>query len=93
VALRRGIPGWLHLGSNRRSDTQFWIGWGLVDTTRRRPVDRILSPRHAALLEGALVEVPTDAVALPGFERLPSARSCATPSHPLANVSLLTRKS
>jgi hypothetical protein len=71
VALRRGIPGWLHLGSNRRSDTQFWIGWGLVDTTGRRPVDRILSPRHAALLEGALHEVRTNAVDLPGFERLP----------------------
>jgi hypothetical protein len=71
VATRRGIPGWLHLGSNRRSDTQFWIGWGLVDTTGRRPVDRILSPLQAALLRADLVDVPTDAVDLPGFERLP----------------------
>jgi hypothetical protein len=93
VALRRGIPGWLHLGSNRRSDTQFWIGWGLVDTTGRRPVDRIFSPRQAALLEGALVEVPTDAVALPGFERLPVRAVLRDAVSPLANVSLLTRKS
>jgi hypothetical protein len=72
IALRRGIPGWLHLGSNRRSATQFWVGTGAVENLDSRMISHILPPGRAAQCRPRMRQVPFDAPSsLPGLHLLP----------------------
>jgi hypothetical protein len=71
IALRRGIPGWLHLGSNRRSATQFWMGYGVVDVGVTPPVPYILPPTRATSLRARVRHMPIEPVGIEGLERLP----------------------
>ncbi|MEV7908030.1 hypothetical protein, partial [Streptomyces anulatus] len=71
VALRRGLPGWLHLGANSRSVTQFWIGSGVVDLTGGRPAAHILPPRRAAAALPRSTRLPYPRPPVPGLARLP----------------------
>ena len=71
VALRRGLAGWLHLGSNHRSATQFWIGFGVVDTLPRSPAAHILPPGRAAAVLPGVRYVPTPAIDVPGLTSMP----------------------
>jgi hypothetical protein len=73
IAQRRGISGWLHLGSNRCSDTQFWIGFGVLDLRGRRPVDRIVGPSGSVIAGAAriTVDVEDHAARHAGLGRLP----------------------
>jgi hypothetical protein len=70
VALRRGLAGWLHLGSNHRSATQFWIGFGVVDTLRS-PAAHILPPGRAAAVLPGVRYVPTPGTDVHGLTHLP----------------------
>ena len=71
IALRRGLPGWLHLGSNHRSATQFWIGFGVVDGSARPPAPHILPPGRApAVMPGARY-LPMPIPDIHGLARLP----------------------
>ncbi|MFC1406078.1 MULTISPECIES: hypothetical protein [Streptacidiphilus] len=83
IALRRGIPGWLHLGSNRRSATQFWMGYGLFDLTAgHRPAAHILPPRRAAAVLPRIRHLPNPRSTSPGLDRLPVLTAgAATPPH------------
>lgn len=60
IAQRRGISGWLHLGSNRCSDIQFWIGFGVLDLRGRRPVDRIVGPSGSVIAGAARITVDVE---------------------------------
>lgn len=71
VALRRGLAGWLHLGSNHRSATQFWIGFGVVDTLPRPPAAHILPPGRAAAVLPGVRYVPTPVTDVHGLTHLP----------------------
>lgn len=71
VALRKGLKGWLHLGSNRRSAVQFWVGSGLLHLTRNGPKAHILPPRQARNVWNDVDYMRTDAVCLQGFESIP----------------------
>ncbi len=88
IALRKGIPGWLHLGSNRRSATQFWMGTGVLDQAGARPAAHIIPPgraREAAPLlpRHTLVDPP-----VAGLRHLP----VVTASPPSLRSTLLSRK-
>jgi hypothetical protein len=71
VALRRGLAGWLHLGSNHRSATQFWIGFGVVDGSARRPAAHILPPSRAAAVLPGVRHVPTAGTDVRGLTLMP----------------------
>jgi hypothetical protein len=71
IALRRGIPDWLHLGSNRRSATQFWIGCGVVDLAASSPAAHILPPGRAAAIRPQVEYVPINSTGIDGLDRLP----------------------
>ncbi len=73
VALRRGLRGWLHLGSNHRSATQFWIGFGVVYGCPRQPAAHILPPRRAAALAPTVEYRPTSVTDIEGLALLPVA--------------------
>jgi len=66
---RRGLAGWLHLGSNHRSATQFWIGFGVVDTLPRSPAAHILPAAAAAVLPGVSSTTPVTDVR--GLTKMP----------------------
>jgi hypothetical protein len=71
VALRRGLPGWLHLGSNHRSATQFWIGFGVVDTLPRSPAAHILPPGRAAAVLPRVTYIPAPMTDVRGLTHMP----------------------
>lgn len=70
VALRRGLAGWLHLGSNHRSATQFWIGFGVVDRLPRPPAAHILPPGRAAAVLPRVEHLPAPATGVRGLAEL-----------------------
>lgn len=59
VALRQGLPDWLHLGSNHRSATQFWIGFGVADCSAQVPKAHIFPPSRASVLIPRVSYLPT----------------------------------
>lgn len=71
VALRRGLADWLHLGSNHRSATQFWIGFGVVDSLPRHPAAHILPPGQAAAVIPGVRYVPTPVTDVRGLTHMP----------------------
>jgi hypothetical protein len=71
VALRRGLPDWLHLGSNHRSATQFWIGFGVVDSAPQSPAAHILPPGRAAAVVPEARYVPTRVTDIRGLGHMP----------------------
>lgn len=71
VALRRGLQGWLHLGSNHRSATQFWIGFGVIYGSLQQPAAHILPPSRAAALTPVIEYIPTSITDIAGLARLP----------------------
>jgi hypothetical protein len=71
VALRRGLTGWLHLGSNHRSATQFWIGFGVVDSSSRHSAAHILPPGRAAAVMPGVRYVPTPITDVRGLTHMP----------------------
>lgn len=71
VALRRGLAGWLHLGSNHRSATQFWIGFGVVDTQPRSPAAHILPPSRATAVLPGVSYIPTPVTDVHGLTHMP----------------------
>lgn len=70
VSQRAGLPGFLHLGGNRRSATQFWVGTGIAIRGRRGLKPHIVPPRRAATLAPRLRH-PTTGLALPGLRTVP----------------------
>lgn len=71
VALRRGISGWLHLGSNHRSATQFWVGCGLVDLAASPPAAHILPPGRAAAIRPRVAYLSVESIDIEELDRIP----------------------
>jgi hypothetical protein len=71
VAMRRGLEGWLHLRSNRRSVTQFWIGTGALDLSYSVPKAHILPPSRASQIWPQVSDIPVSSVQFEGFCNVP----------------------
>ncbi|WP_144083245.1 hypothetical protein [Rhizobium leguminosarum] len=71
IALRRGLDGWLHLGSNRRSAVQFWIGAGVLDRRRTGMRAHILPPKRYLSLAPKSIGVSRSIINLTGMEQIP----------------------